>query len=211
MKRLEQGFALPAVLALVVLIIPMVFAFALRSHQQLEWYAKLLDQKKAILYAEEAEALARAELRAGGTGTAGGRPILDGAAQWRVVRQADGDDGQKVAVVFGEGVHLGEERLLMVVVEVFGAVPSTVLVGRDRAFVLNDEQGGRLADLPRLVALHQASVSRYLDNLATENRMSPGQFDTRLHDQSFDLPCPDIRRDWAGISAALARAKCAVN
>ena len=207
----RRAFALPAVLGALLLVVPVVFALAVRSHQQLGWYAKLEDQAQAALLAEEGEAGARQELRGGGGGTAGDRGTVGGGMHWRVVARTPGDDGQARAFIAGEGIHYGEERLVVAFVEVFPGAPDTVLIEGDREWVAPGSGGGTLTDLNALMTAHQASVDRYLNQLAIESRQSPTQFLDRLHGQSVDLGVPDVAAEWPDISAALARAKCHVN
>ena len=210
MTRRTPGFALPAVLALIVLVVPVVFALALRSHQQLEWYIKLADQKRALLLAEEGEAAARAELRAFGSATSGDRRVPAGGMEWRLIALPNGDDNQRVAALIGEGVYQGEERLITAFVEVF-QLPAPLLLEHDRTFVPPGPGGGSLLNLPGLVRRQQLAVGRYVANLQAENQTSAAQFESRLKNQADRLTCPDLQADWANIAAALQRAKCTVN
>lgn len=208
---MRRGFALPAVLGALLLIVPVVFSLALRSHQQLGWYQKLEDQARAALLAEEGEAAARLELRNGGTVSAGNRGLSTGGMQWRIDALPYGDDGQRRAFVAGEGIHYGEERLVVGFVEVFTGGPETMLIGSDREWIAPGAGGGSLTDLPALRALHQQAVDRYLTQLVLENGQTPAQFVNRLQQQSFDLDVQHVKDSWPAIAAALGRAKCQVN
>lgn len=206
----RPAFALPAVLALIVLVVPVVFALALRSHQQLEWYVKLEDRKRAQLMAEEGEAAARAALAVGGAAVSGERRVPTGGMEWRLVPLAAGDAGQRQAALIAEGVNLGEERLLVAFVEVFGTAPGALVLEHDRAFVLPGPGGGSLLTPTALVAAQRAAVQQYVANLAAENQTSSAQFESRLRNQAEALTCPDIAAEWSAISAALLEAKCSV-
>lgn len=208
---MRRGFALPAVLGTLLLIVPVVFALALRSHQQLGWYQKLEDQARAALLAEEAEAVVRLELRSGGTAAAGNRGTATGGMQWRIDNLPYGDDGQRRAFVAGEGIHYGEERLVVGFMEVFTGGPEPLLIASDREWVAPGTGGGTLTDLPALKVAHQAAVDRYLTQLVLENGQTPAQFTGRLQTQSFELDVQHVKDAWPSISAALARAKCQVN
>jgi hypothetical protein len=202
--RMRAGFALPAVLAVVVLVVPLVFTFALRSRAALDWYVKLEDQKKAILLAEEGEAAARAVLRAGTAATAGDRRTPTSAMEWRILDLTAGDAGQRRVALVGEGVSGGEEKLLIAFGEVF-AGPPNLLLETDRGWV---PPGPATVTLPQLVDQHRQRVGAYLTQLAREANTTESEFLSRMREQGGMLPCPDIERDWAAISTALARAKC---
>lgn len=202
MRPPRAGFALPAVLAVVVLVVPLVFSFALRSRATLDWYVKLEDQKKAILLAEEGEAAARAVLRAGAPATAGDRRTPAGAMEWRIMNLTAGDLGQRRVALVGEGVSNGEEKLVCAFAEVFAP---DLLLETDRGWV---PPGPATIALPQLVDQHRQRVSAYLVQLSREASTTDAEFLGRLRDQGGMLPCPDIERDWVAISAALARAKC---
>lgn len=207
----RRAFALPAVLAVILLVVPVVFALALRSQSQLTWYAKLEDQARASLLAEEGEACARQELRAGGAATTGDRATSSGGMQWRLVPRPPGDDGQRRAFLAGEGIHYGEERLVVAFVEVFPGPPETLLIEGDREWILPDAGGGSPLDVNALLTAHTAAVERYLNQLGLESATPAAAFLRTLQEQSSTLDNPDVAGEWPRISAALARAKCEVN
>jgi hypothetical protein len=204
----RDGFALAAVLAVMVLIIPVVFVLALRSRAAMDWHVKLEDQKKALLLAEEGEARASDALRGGSSITAGDRRLPMGGMEFRIVAQPPGDSGQKIVAVVGEGIHLGEERLLLGFVEVFGTGPGSLLIESDRAWIYPGGGSGSLVNLSALIAEHRRRVDRYLNALLMESQSTPDQFANRIRDQSQRLTCPDIQRDWSAIRDGLLRAKC---
>lgn len=202
----RDGFAMPAVLALLVLAIPVVFALSVRSRAAIDWYQKIEDQKKAVLLAEEGEAAARAALRSGGP-PAGNRRVPRGGMEYRVHPLAPGDIGQRQFLLIAEGQHDGEDRMVVSHAEQFDA---TLILEHDRSFKLTSG-GGELVTPEALAAELKIRIEGYVAQLARESATTPTEFLSKMREQGRMLSCPDIQRDWAAIEPELARAKCVPN
>lgn len=195
MRTARSGVAIPLVMVLLVVVLPVVAALFLRSQHTVIWTAKLQARDSATALAEEGEATALDSLRAGGGACPPTlRPTPDGSRTYAVYAFPPGAAGQIQYLVVSEGLHLGEERAVLSVAEVSLTSGTTLVIPRDRAW-LPATPDARSFDPADLIPAHQARVNDYLDRIALEQPVATPDHSASVHAQ---LPAdnPAIEVAW---------------
>lgn len=200
----RRGLAIPIVLGLLLLVLPIVFILSFRSHSTLRVHVRQEHQREAIELAQEAELAAREALRTDAPALTGSHRIQSGGMEYQVLNSAANRIGQAVYLIAGEGVFQGEQRMMLGLVEVVPGPPGgpPILIEHDRAW-LYSERGGALVRLASLQADFQTRIQGFLARLVAESAIPEDQFVNRLMTQSDMLDCPDVHTDRAGIEARL--------
>lgn len=208
---MRRGAAIPMVLFVLVIVLPVAAALFVRSSQSASWMGKLQAQGTATALAEEGEHAALEALRANGGAGSGDRPTADGGLTWNTWDLPAGRAGQAQYLIASEGLHLGESRLLVTIAEVTNRPTATLVIPRDRLW--QPEVAGPV-DQTSLAAAHQARVDRYLARLAAEQALGAGAYSAALNGTlaACDWPVLSPRLDatkvppGAGLLPALAQA-----
>lgn len=207
MRQPRGGGAIPLVMVMLVIVFPLVAALFVRSQAAVTWVSKLNSQQAATALAEEGEAAALDGLRAGGGVGTGSRPTADGGMHWWTFALPRGAGGQDQYLVAGEGVFLGEERLVLSVAESTVTSGAPLVITRDRGWIYPGPGGGVPLDQTSLTALENQRIGAYLNQLSQESAITTSTFISRMFDQSQMLSCPEIGPAWSTISSELASAK----
>ena len=198
--------AIPAVLAFLVLALPVVFTLFMRSHSALRWVLRIQNQSLATSLALEGEAAAHQVLLAGTGLTSGTRTIPEGGMQFRIKSLGTGPAGKPIEVVVGEGVYMGEEALVVSEVEVSTSGGRTTLVPYDREWVTGPG-GGTPVLLEELVAEYQTRIAAYMALIEQESQANLEEFLDPIQAEAAALECPDVTSQWQQIQNELIKAK----
>ena len=202
----RAGAAIPLVMVLLVVALPIAAALFVRSSQSVNWAAKLQSRDVAGALAEEGERDALDSLRAGGGAAAGARPTSEGTMSWAVYTMPPGAAGQVQYFVVAEGLHLGEERLLVEIAEVTGPVTATYVIPHDRAWQPADPSGAPL-DPTALRTAHVARVDRYVTRLRQEQPLTDVVFQDRLQETLGTRDTSALPAAWPPLATELTAVK----
>lgn len=205
---MRRGLAIPLVICFLLLVIPLVFTLAVRSSSGLRAALRTEQQREARELAIQAESAALTALAAGTPALTALQSTPDGGHAYQMRPAGTGDAGEPLYFLAAEGVHQGEERIVMSTVEVHppaAAGRPNELVVRDRTWLFS-ERGGGLVDLLALSSQHSARVDAFVRFTAVESAVPADQFVNRLLTQADQLDCPDIAGERAQIEAQLRRA-----
>lgn len=175
---MRRGAAIPLVLVVLVVVLPIAAALFIRTNQSAAWMGKLQARDTATALAEEGEHAALESLRANGLAGTGARPTLDGGMSWSMWDLPAGRAGQAQYLIAAEGLHLGEGRLVVTIAEVTNRPTATLVIPRDRYW--QPEVAGTLNETT-LAAAHQLRVDRYLTRLAAEQALAPAAYNTAMN------------------------------
>jgi hypothetical protein len=204
--RRRKAVAILAVLVLAVVALPVLFTLFARSSTAVRWLVKLQNLKLAIARAQEAEGEALELIRARSTVRAGNRSLTGGGFEFRIRSLGTGDGGQWVYAVAAEGASMGEERMVVSLVDATGTDATRLLVPRDRAWgpALGS---GPLPPMTFVLKAHNDRVENYQAVLFDESRMDASVFLEEIKARVLALKCPDLEREWPTIAQGIAAAK----
>ena len=202
------GGAIALTMVLLLVVFPIVAAMFTRSQAAIGTVTKLNSQVSATALAEEGEAAALDTLRAGGATGTGDRPTPEGGMHWWIFPYLPptGAGGQSQFLVAGEGIYLGEERLVVSVAETSLTSGAPLVITRDRAWIPSGEGGGTRTDAATLIADEQQKIDRYLNLLSQESTLTTDTFLNRMSTQVSSITA-EIGAAWPTLSPEFARAK----
>lgn len=201
----RRAIAMIAVLVLSVVAVPLIFSLFARSSAAVRWLVKLQNLKLAIARAQEAEGEALELIRARSTLRSGGRAEADGGFSFRIRSLGAGDGGQWIYAIAASGASMGEERMVISLVDATGTGPTRVLVPRDRAW--GPAPPGPLPALPVLLRPHTDRCENFQAVMLDESRTETNAFLDEIRTRAAALKSAELDRNWPAIAAELAAAK----
>jgi len=221
--RNVAGVAIPMVLGLFILVFPMVSFLFLRSHTALLWLSKNHCQEQATALAEEGETSALqfvSSLPITPTSTGpwnGERRIAEGGAFYHIKITTPPSEvpapsfGGALYLIAGEGLYMGEDRMVVSLVEVTSSVTLAMVLPYDRGWVVSAPGGGATVTLEDIESMHWARVSAYVKRIRTEKESVPGgssEFVSMMDARATKLGCPDVEPARQEIKDAMKAAYC---
>jgi len=200
--RARRGIAMVVVFGLILLIVPVVMTMSARTHQTIKWYAKQERQKRALELAQQAMVTARESLANQQPGLDGSVQVPNGAKVYKTLFWSRGELAQPLYLCAGEGLYLGEERMVVSLCEVLPAdtatpgVPAPVatpalVLEHDRQWIYS-ESGGTPLVPGNLLDLYRSRMSTFLGAMRAESQMQTQAYTTALTNQVQNVDCPDI-------------------
>lgn len=200
---MRRGIALPLVLGLVMLALPVVMTLSFRSHTTLQWHVKQESQKRALELAQQAMESARQALANNAPVFEGVRQVPNGGMFFKALFWSRGEMAQPVYLCAGEGVYLGEERMVVALMEVLPGntanpsvpvppgLPPSLVLEHDRQWIYS-ERGGTPLVPQQVKDEYMARVQVFMNALRDESLMAPAAYVTQLTDQVNRLDCEDV-------------------
>ena len=202
-QPMKRGIAMPIVIGIILLVVPVVLALSVRSAGTLNLHIKQESQKRALALAEQALESAREALATNSTVFEASRSVPNGGMLYKTLFWSRGELTQPVYLCAAEGVYLGEERMVVALVEVLPgntADPSVPTpVGQPPALVLEhdrqwiySERGGTPLVPQQVKDDYMARLDGFFALLKTESQLSSSSFVTQLTTQINQLDCNDV-------------------
>ena len=204
MKR-RDGVAMVLVLTMIVLVVPLMMTLSLRSRSSLKLYVKEENQKRAQELASQAMVSAREAL-------ANNRAVYDitsftpdgnGVQLFKTLFWSRGELSQPLYLCAAEGVYLGEERMVVSLIEVLprdaatpgipplGISTPALVMEHDREWLYADD--GFVPLTPTQVQLdYKARVAKFNTTIAAESHTDSTSYVNALSGQLSNVDCPDI-------------------
>lgn len=199
--------AIPMLLVLLVVVVPLVFTFAMRSRTTVKWLTRISESKQALSLAEEGEARAYEQIRLRSRTREGEGTASTGEFHYWLRYLGLGDADQAIYVVASRGTFRGERRCLVSLVDASRTGGPRVLVPRDRALVPPDAIGGDGSDIGLLVTAHESRLEDCFARIVDESYTPEDEFVTEIQQRVRRFGLDELVQRWNEVDPALRQAK----